>query len=69
MPRSPDRVAVTVFMSSLRCGSALEALSLAREASRAESWTYETQRAVTDEIMKLFAERSRARRAGRAVSA
>jgi hypothetical protein len=57
------------FLDELRAQSALEALSLARDASREGAWTYETQRAVTDEIMKLFAERNRARRAGRAVSA
>lgn len=56
-------IAETIFQSS---PTALRALSRARDEAKRRGWSDSTQRAVTDAIMRLFAERKRL--AGRVVA-
>jgi hypothetical protein len=56
------------FLSSLDGDSALEALREARIAGKAFGWSEDTQRAVTDGVMRHFGARKAARLAARQVA-
>jgi hypothetical protein len=58
----------TAFLASLRTLSALEAMSLARDAMHEHGWTTETQQAVTSAILRMFGERKARRLVGRVVT-